>query len=68
MFICECPGPFDEVRGTHMFSQLATGYITTLKAPTGSEAVHTETVRFALVLPESKPFYFFGGGNILDSL
>lgn len=51
-----------------MFSQLATGYITTLKAPTGSEAVHTETVRFALVLPESKPFYSFGGGNILDSL
>ena len=53
--------------GTHVFSQLATGYITTLKAPTGSEAVHTETVRFALVLPESKPFYSFGGGNILDS-
>ena len=39
-----------------------------LKAPTGSEAVHTETVRFALVLPESKPFYSSGGGNILDSL
>lgn len=34
----------------------------TLKAPAGSEIV-----RFALVLPESKPFYSFGGVNILDS-
>lgn len=50
-----------------MFSQLATGYITTLKAPRGSEAVHTETVRFALVLPEPKPYYSSGGVNILDS-
>ena len=50
-----------------MFSQLATGYITTLKAPRGSEAVHTEIVRFALVLPESKPYYSSGGENILDS-
>ena len=41
---------------------------TTLRAaPEGSESVHAEIVRFALVLPESKPFYSFGGGNILDS-
>ena len=39
----------------------------TLEDPADSEAVHTEIVRFALVLPESKPFYSFGGGNILDS-
>ena len=41
---------------------------TTLRAaPADSEAVHTEIVRFALVLPESKPYYSSGGGNILDS-
>ena len=38
---------------------------TTLRAaPADSEAVHTEIVRFALVLPESKPFYSSGGENI----
>ena len=36
-------------------------------APADSEAVHTEIVRFALVLPESKPYYSSGGVNILDS-
>ena len=41
---------------------------TTLRAaPADSEAVHTEIVRFALVLPESKPYYSSGGVNILDS-
>ena len=41
--------------------------LATLEDPADSEAVHTETVRFALVLPESKPYYSSGGGNILDS-
>lgn len=27
MFICECPGLLEKDRGTHVFSQLATGYI-----------------------------------------
>ena len=39
----------------------------TLEDPADSEAVHTEIVRFALVLPESKPYYSSGGVNILDS-
>ena len=36
----------------------------TLEDPADSESVHAEIVRFALVLPESKPFYSSGGENI----
>ena len=68
MFICECPGLLDEESGALMYFHNLKSIETTLRAaPEGSESVHTEIVRFALVLPESKPFYSFGGGNILDS-
>ena len=53
--------------GTHVFFTAGRVPATLRAAPADSEAVHTEIVRFALVLPESKPFYSFGGGNILDS-
>ena len=54
--------------GALMYFHNLCGVPATLEAaPADSEAVHTEIVRFALVLPESKPFYSFGGGNILDS-
>ena len=44
--------------GTHVF--FTAGRVpATLEDPADSEAV-----RFALVLPESKPFYSFGGENI----
>ena len=52
--------------GTHVF--FTAGRVpATLEDPADSEAVHTEIVRFALVLPESKPYYSSGGVNILDS-
>lgn len=51
------PGLLEEVRG---HSCIFHGWLpATLKDPADSEAV-----RFALVLPESKPFYSFGGENI----
>ena len=53
--------------GTHVFFTAGRVPATLRAAPADSEAVHTEIVRFALVLPESKPFYSFGGGNILGS-
>ena len=52
--------------GTHVF--FTAGRVpATLEDPADSEAVHAEIVWFALVLPESKPYYSSGGVNILDS-
>ena len=65
MFICECPGLLDEESGALICFH--SWLPATLEDPADSEAVHTETARFALVLPESKPYYSSGGGNILDS-
>ena len=53
--------------GTHVFFTAGRVPATLRAAPADSEAVHTEIVRFALVLPESKPYYSSGGVNILDS-
>ena len=53
--------------GTHVFFTAGRVPATLRAAPADSEAVHTEIVRFALVLPESKPYYSSGGENILDS-
>ena len=53
--------------GTHVFFTAGRVPATLRAAPADSEAVHTEIVRFALVLPEPKPYYSSGGGNILDS-
>ena len=53
--------------GTHVFFTAGRVPATLRAAPADSEAVHTEIVRFAHVLPESKPYYSSGGVNILDS-
>ena len=54
--------------GALMYFHNLCGVPATLEAaPADSEAVHAEIVRFALVLPESKPYYSSGGVNILDS-
>ena len=66
MFRCECPGLLKK-SGALMYFHNLCGVPATLEDPADSESVHAEIVRFALVLPESKPFYSFGGGNILDS-
>ena len=50
MFICECPGLLEKVRGTHVFHNLKSIETTLRAAPAGSEAVHAEIVRFVLVL------------------
>lgn len=60
------PDSLKKSGGTHVF--FTAGRVpATLEDPADSEAVHTEIVRFALVLPESKPYYSSGGVNILDS-
>ena len=56
------PDSLKKFGGTHVFFTAGRVPATLRAAPADSEAV-----RFALVLPESKPFYSFGGGNILDS-
>ena len=56
------PDSLKKFGGTHVFSQPLQVPATLRAAPADSEAV-----RFALVLPESKPYYSSGGGNILDS-
>lgn len=68
MFRCECPGLLDKESGALSYV-FTTGYWlpATLEDPADSESVHAEIVRFAHVLPESKPYYSSGGVNILDS-
>ena len=65
MFICECPGLLDKESGALICFH--NWLPATLEDPADSESVHAEIVRFAHVLPESKPYYSSGGVNILDS-
>ena len=64
-FVPEClyESAPDSLRKTGALMYFHSWLPATLEDPADSEAVHTE----ALVPPESKPYYSFGGGNILDS-